>query len=52
MDFAANELQTAFNGEVLKKVENITTARMYANQLGGKSILQETENSTFMAMRK
>ena len=47
LDFNANEVQTAINGEVLEKVKDLKTSRIYQNQLGGENILQESENSTF-----
>ena len=47
LDFDAHEVQTAINGEVLEKVKDLKTSRIYQNQLGGENILHESDNSTF-----
>ena len=47
-DFPANELQIALNGEVSEKVKDPKAgSKIYEDQLGGKLILQESENSEF-----
>ena len=46
-DFPANELQIALNGEVSEKVKGKGESKIYGDQLGGSTILQETENSNY-----
>ena len=46
-DFLENEFQYAMNGYVFEKLKDFNTSKIYENQVGGRIILQETENSNF-----
>ena len=47
LDFKANEMQIAVNGDVLEKVVIQYTEEVYKDQLGGSEILKETDDSNF-----